>query len=83
MDQRTAPILDALEEYHRLGRYGYPPPGHRQGRGVDKRTLDVLGADTFRNDVLASAGLDDRSSSNGYPDHSRGPGIAASVRLGA
>ncbi|WP_282568691.1 ornithine decarboxylase [Arthrobacter sp. Helios] len=66
MDQRTAPILDALEEYHRLGRYGYTPPGHRQGRGVDKRTLDVLGADTFRNDVLASAGLDDRSSSNGY-----------------
>ncbi|CEA06696.1 Arginine decarboxylase [Arthrobacter saudimassiliensis] len=66
MDQNEAPILDALEDYHRLDRYGFTPPGHRQGRGVDKRTLDVLGADPFRNDVLASAGLDDRSSSNGY-----------------
>ncbi|MER2133277.1 MAG: ornithine decarboxylase [Arthrobacter sp.] len=66
MDQRKAPILDALEAYRRADRYGYTPPGHRQGRGVDKRTLDIIGADTFANDVLASAGLDDRSSSNGY-----------------
>lgn len=66
VDQSQAPILDALEEYHRLDRYGFTPPGHRQGRGPDKRTLAVLGADPFRNDVLASAGLDDRTSSNGY-----------------
>lgn len=66
MDQNAAPILDALDEYHRLDRYGYTPPGHRQGRGIDKRTLNVVGADPYRNDVLASAGLDDRSSSNGY-----------------
>ena len=26
----------------------------------------MLGAEAFRSDVLASAGLDDRSSSNGY-----------------
>ncbi|MFF5234965.1 aminotransferase class I/II-fold pyridoxal phosphate-dependent enzyme [Dactylosporangium sp. NPDC000521] len=42
------------------------PPGHRQGRGTDPRARDILGAATFRADVLASAGLDDRSSSNGY-----------------
>ena len=35
MDQNEAPILDALAEYHRLDRYGYTPPGHRQGRGAD------------------------------------------------
>ncbi|MFI5914453.1 hypothetical protein [Dactylosporangium sp. NPDC051541] len=66
MDQRQAPLLDALEEYHRLGRYGYTPPGHRQGRGADPRARAALGADTYRADVLASAGLDDRSSSNKY-----------------
>lgn len=66
MDQNEAPVLEALEEYHRLDRYGFTPPGHRQGRGIDKRTLEVLGADPYRNDVLASAGLDDRSSPNGY-----------------
>jgi arginine/lysine/ornithine decarboxylase len=63
VDQNEAPILDALAEYHRLDRYGFTPPGHRQGRGADPRTLEVLGADTFRSDVLSTAGLDDRKSS--------------------
>jgi arginine decarboxylase len=66
MDQNEAPLIDALAEYHRLDRYGFTPPGHRQGRGADRRVREVLGADTFRADVLASAGLDDRSSSGGY-----------------
>jgi len=66
VDQNEAPVLDALDEYHRRERYGFTPPGHRQGRGVDERTLRTLGIDTFRNDVLASAGLDDRSRGNRY-----------------
>jgi lysine decarboxylase len=66
MDQDQAPLLDALAEYHRLGRYGFTPPGHRQGRGADPRTRAVLGEEPFRSDVLATAGLDDRSSSGGY-----------------
>jgi arginine decarboxylase len=66
MDQTAAPLVQALAEYHQLGRYGFTPPGHRQGRGADDRTRAVIGADAFRADVLASAGLDDRSSSNGY-----------------
>ncbi|MGT2461475.1 hypothetical protein [Sinomonas atrocyanea] len=64
-DQNSAPILEAIEEYHRLDRYGFTPPGHRQGRGVDSRTLDALGLDTFRSDLLATAGLDDRLSRGG------------------
>lgn len=63
MDQNETPILDALAEYHRLDRYGFTPPGHRQGRGADARSLEVLGADTFRSDILSTAGLDDRKSS--------------------
>jgi arginine/lysine/ornithine decarboxylase len=66
MDQNRAPIVDAMADYHRLNRYGFTPPGHRQGRGADPRVVEVLGAEVFRNDLLASAGLDDRSSSNGY-----------------
>ncbi len=45
---------------------GSPHRGHRQGRGADERVKKVLGADPFRADVLASGGLDDRRSSNGY-----------------
>ena len=66
MDHSRAPVLDALAEYHQLHRYGFTPPGHRQGRGADPRVREVLGADAFRDDVLASAGLDDRTSSGGY-----------------
>ncbi len=60
MDQSQAPLLDALVDYHRSNRYGFTPPGHRQGRGTDPRVLAVLGKDPFRNDLLATAGLDDR-----------------------
>jgi arginine decarboxylase len=66
VDQNEAPILQAMADHHRLGRYGFTPPGHRQGRGADKRTVEVLGESTFRSDLLATAGLDDRSSSGGY-----------------
>lgn len=66
MDQSETPMLDALDQYHRLDRYGFSPPGHRQGRGADPRVKKVLGLDPFRSDVLASGGLDDRRSRNGY-----------------
>jgi len=43
MDQSQAPLLDALADYHRSNRYGFTPPGHRQGAGVDDRVLAVMG----------------------------------------
>src|SRR4051794_15113138 len=66
MDQSSAPLLDGLADYHRRDRYGFSPPAHRQGRGVDQAVLDVLGSQPFRDDVLASGGLDDRTASHGY-----------------
>lgn len=66
MDQSQAPVLDGLADHRAADRYGYTPPGHRQGRGVDQRVLAVLGVDAFRNDVLVSGGLDDRRMSNRY-----------------
>jgi arginine decarboxylase len=66
MDQSEAPLLDALIDYRQSNRYGFTPPGHRQGRGTDDRVLEVLGHEPFRDDVLASSGLDDRRTTNGY-----------------
>src|ERR1700730_15992698 len=66
MDHSAAPFLDALVDYHVRDRYGFTPPGHRRGRGADPRARAALGEDTFRSDVLATAGLDDRTSSHGY-----------------
>lgn len=64
VDQDRAPILDALREHRAAGRYGFTPPGHRQGRGTDADTRDVLSAGAFEADVLLSNGLDDRQSSH-------------------
>ncbi|BBX67301.1 aminotransferase class I/II-fold pyridoxal phosphate-dependent enzyme [Mycolicibacterium psychrotolerans] len=69
MNQSHAPLLEALARYRGADRYGFTPPGHRQGRGVDERVTAVLGADPFRSDVLASGGLDDRRSQGGYLAH--------------
>lgn len=66
MNQSEAPLLDALVDYRKQNRYGYTPPGHRQGRGVDDRVLSVLGHQAFADDLLASGGLDDRRTSNKY-----------------
>src|SRR3954468_17700231 len=62
MGQSEAPILDALVEYRRANRYGFTPPAHRQGRGVDDRVVSVLGREPFQDDLLSTGGLDDRLS---------------------
>lgn len=66
MDQSEAPLLDALADYRTSNRYGFSPPGHRQGRGTDERVLSVLGHEPFVDDVLLTPGLDDRRSGNEY-----------------
>jgi arginine/lysine/ornithine decarboxylase len=63
MDHNEVPVLDALAEYHRRGHTPFTPPGHKHGRGADPRVRAVLGEDVFRNDLLATSGLDDRSAS--------------------
>ena len=63
MDHDQAPVLDALTAYHARGHTPFSPPGHKQGRGADPRVRAVLGDDVFFADMLATAGLDDRSSS--------------------
>ena len=57
MDHSVAPLLEALADYHARDRYGFTPPGHRQSRGADPRTVTVIGRDAFRSDLLATAGL--------------------------
>jgi arginine decarboxylase len=65
MDHSKAPVLEALADYHRRGYRPFTPPGHKQGRGADRRVRAVLGDGVFGSDVLAIAGLDDRMSTNG------------------
>ncbi|MGZ3146104.1 aminotransferase class I/II-fold pyridoxal phosphate-dependent enzyme [Lentzea chajnantorensis] len=65
MDHSKAPVLEALQDFRSRGFVPFTPPGHRQGRGVDPRVLDVLGEQVFTADVVALNGLDDRLMSGG------------------
>jgi arginine/lysine/ornithine decarboxylase len=60
MDHSRAPVLQALRDYHDRGYVPFNPPGHKQGRGVDPRVLEVMGEAVFRSDVISLNGLDDR-----------------------
>ncbi|SEG95582.1 Arginine/lysine/ornithine decarboxylase [Actinacidiphila yanglinensis] len=65
MDHSEAPVLAALAAYHEEDQLPFTPPGHKQGRGADPRVVEAVGEGIFRSDVLAVAGLDDRTSSKG------------------
>ncbi len=65
MDHTRVPMVEALVDFRRRGDVAYGPPGHRKGRGVDPRLLEVLGKGLFAADVLSLNGLDDRRQSNG------------------
>ena len=71
MDQSQAPVLEALAAYQASPHTAFTPPGHRRGRGADARVLEVLGADVFRADVLATGGLDDRTGSRHILQHAQ------------
>jgi arginine decarboxylase len=65
MDHSRTPVLEALQAFRDRGYTPFTPPGHRQGRGVDPRVLDIVGAAVFASDVLSINGLDDRRVSQG------------------
>ena len=58
-------MLEALQQFRERGDVTFGPPGHRQGRGVDPRVLDIMGRGVFASDVLSLNGLDDRRQSQG------------------
>ncbi|MFI9008048.1 aminotransferase class I/II-fold pyridoxal phosphate-dependent enzyme [Actinosynnema sp. NPDC053489] len=71
MDHSRAPVLEALQAFHDRGYVSFTPPGHRQGRGVDPRVLDVVGEAVFASDVISLNGLDDRRMSQGVIEHAQ------------
>ncbi|WP_019635020.1 aminotransferase class I/II-fold pyridoxal phosphate-dependent enzyme [Actinomadura atramentaria] len=71
MDHSRTPVLEALTKFRERGDVVYGPPGHKQGRGVDPRVLDVLGPGMFAADVLMLNGLDDRRESRGVLDQAQ------------
>src|SRR5215217_529007 len=63
LDQRRAPLLEALEAYHEVEPVSFSIPAHKGGGALDPLTREVLGQGPYRADAPAHKGLDDRVSS--------------------
>jgi arginine/lysine/ornithine decarboxylase len=61
VDQRQAPLLDALIAIERRPPHGFGAPAHHQGAGVSRQLLRLLGRRVFAADVITPKGLDDRT----------------------
>src|SRR4051812_24554741 len=71
MDHNSVPVLEALRDFRERGVVPFNPPGHRQGRGVDPRVLEIVGEAVFASDVISTNGLDDRLMSKGVIDRAQ------------
>lgn len=61
MDQKTAPLVEALAAIERKPLIGFGAPGHNQGAVIPSGLRTLLGKRAFRADVLTPKGLDDRT----------------------
>jgi len=63
LDQRRAPLLEALRAYHEVEAASFSIPAHKSGRSLDEETRAILGDGPYRADAPAHKGLDDRVAS--------------------
>src|SRR3954471_17245604 len=63
LDQRRAPLLEAVRAYHQCEPASFSIPAHKAGGSLDELTREVLGEGPYRADAPAHKGLDDRVSS--------------------
>ncbi len=61
MDQKHAPIVEALAQVERRPIHGFGAPGHNQGAAIPTDLRRLLGRKIFAADLLTPKGLDDRT----------------------
>ncbi len=61
MDQKIAPLVDALAAIEKNPVIGFGAPGHNQGVAMPTGVRSLLGKRVFQADVLTPKGLDDRT----------------------
>jgi arginine/lysine/ornithine decarboxylase len=54
MDQKSTPVLEAIEDFRAQNFYSFALPGHRMGRGIDDRTAAVMSRHAFADDVVTA-----------------------------
>src|SRR4051812_5709994 len=67
-EQRKAPIIEAIQQYHEKGITPFTTPGHKRGTGIFEDDKVLIGSDAFFNDIPMQNGVDDRRESKGVQD---------------
>src|ERR1700712_2795199 len=60
LNQRRAPLLEALAEVQSRKPSTYGAPGHHAGKGATRDVTKLIGSKVFAADVLTLKGVDDR-----------------------
>jgi arginine/lysine/ornithine decarboxylase len=64
-DQSKAPIIEAIQQYHKSGIIPFTTPGHKRGEGIAEEDKEAIGSSPFLNDIAMQNGADDRRESKG------------------
>ena len=64
-DPSEAPLLDAIDAFHRENRLSFTIPGHKQRPGAADEASRTLGEKSFAADIAVIGGLDDRRATKG------------------
>src|SRR4051812_44011907 len=67
-DQSKAPIIEAIQEYHKSGIIPFTTPGHKCGAGIFETDKAAIGAEAYYNDIAMQNGADDRRESKGITE---------------
>lgn len=63
--QAKTPLLDAIRNYVENSHAAFYTPGHKKGRGISQKMLDLLGSQVFKADLTELENLDNLSAPEG------------------
>lgn len=62
---KRAPLFEAMRDYIKKDMSAYHTPGHKQGKGIDKEFLDLVGENVFRMDLTELPEVDNLHDATG------------------
>lgn len=65
LNQKKAPLFEALKKYSQRNMAPYHTPGHKQGGGIDKSFLNLVGKEIFKLDLTELDELDNLHDAQG------------------
>lgn len=59
LDHQRAPLLEGIQQFHKLGIVPFSTPGHKLGQGADAELIETFGSQALRSDIPLGGGISD------------------------